>query len=346
MKYLLAIVFPPLAILLCGKPIQAIVNIPLCLMYWLPGAIHALLVVANFESKRQTKTIVNAIKSATAGVQQSKNGNGPFKQKIVLIAGFTENQRAQTYEKEVRKQTGLGWEVVDYRDNGAFDSKLFLRRPLGSQTWKTLDGEEKFVVAFKAALTIGFLCLAYSLFHGTTEPSAATSSSPDAKSGKVLNAKSQNETSAHPLTAVSPAKEKKSNPITAEQYASAIEKYQNTILIPVAKLMGVAKESWSAEEMLHAAIAAEESEKSAWHKFLNFSKRVPDGWSAVDQKMRRSHDMRLGALKDMVVLFGNAYYQNLYLDGFPKARDKLAESLRLCAEASTEGKDQLKETAH
>ncbi len=45
MRYLLAIIFPPLAVLLCGKPIQAVLNCFLTLLLWIPGVVHAILVV-------------------------------------------------------------------------------------------------------------------------------------------------------------------------------------------------------------------------------------------------------------------------------------------------------------
>lgn len=59
MMYLLALVLPPLAVLLVGKPFQAILNLILTLFFWLPGAIHAILVVhekkANKRMKKQAK---------------------------------------------------------------------------------------------------------------------------------------------------------------------------------------------------------------------------------------------------------------------------------------------------
>ncbi|AVR32079.1 hypothetical protein FORC60_2203 [Bacillus cereus] len=37
MMYLLAILLPPVAVLFCGKPIQAIINFILTLIFWVPG---------------------------------------------------------------------------------------------------------------------------------------------------------------------------------------------------------------------------------------------------------------------------------------------------------------------
>lgn len=45
--YFLAVILPPIAVLLSGKPIQAILNLLLTLLGWVPGAIHAILVVKD-----------------------------------------------------------------------------------------------------------------------------------------------------------------------------------------------------------------------------------------------------------------------------------------------------------
>jgi len=61
MRYLIAILLPPLAVFLCGKPIQAILNILLTLMFWVPGVIHALFVVHSHLADKRTQKIVDAI---------------------------------------------------------------------------------------------------------------------------------------------------------------------------------------------------------------------------------------------------------------------------------------------
>jgi uncharacterized membrane protein YqaE (UPF0057 family) len=45
MRYLLALLFPPLAVLLYGSGRQAFLNLILTLCFWIPGALHALFVV-------------------------------------------------------------------------------------------------------------------------------------------------------------------------------------------------------------------------------------------------------------------------------------------------------------
>jgi len=62
MRYLLALLLPPIAVFLCGKPIQGIINIILTLCFYVPGAIHALLVVHSYLADKRTDKIVDAIK--------------------------------------------------------------------------------------------------------------------------------------------------------------------------------------------------------------------------------------------------------------------------------------------
>ena len=62
MRYLIAILLPPLAVLLCGKPFQALLNIFLTLLFWIPGMIHALLVVNNHLEDKRANRIIKAMK--------------------------------------------------------------------------------------------------------------------------------------------------------------------------------------------------------------------------------------------------------------------------------------------
>lgn len=55
MRYLLAIVLPPVAVLLCGRPLMALLNLPLCLLGYVPGIIHACLVVNEYKQDQREK---------------------------------------------------------------------------------------------------------------------------------------------------------------------------------------------------------------------------------------------------------------------------------------------------
>ena len=52
MKILLAILFPPLACLVVGRPKRALVNIPLTLLFWIPGVIHAIRTVRAAQTEK------------------------------------------------------------------------------------------------------------------------------------------------------------------------------------------------------------------------------------------------------------------------------------------------------
>jgi uncharacterized membrane protein YqaE (UPF0057 family) len=70
--YLVAILLPPLAVLLAGKPFQALINVVLTLMIWIPGVIHALFVVNNYYADKRTQRVVDTIKRE--GEAQRKAG--------------------------------------------------------------------------------------------------------------------------------------------------------------------------------------------------------------------------------------------------------------------------------
>lgn len=62
MLYLLAIVLPPVAVLLCGKPFQAILNLLLTCAFWVPGVIHACFVVSSYHADRRNRELIQAIR--------------------------------------------------------------------------------------------------------------------------------------------------------------------------------------------------------------------------------------------------------------------------------------------
>lgn len=64
MRYLLAILLPPVAVLTCGKPIQALLNIILTLFLWIPGAVHAILVVNSYFADKRTRQLERAIRES------------------------------------------------------------------------------------------------------------------------------------------------------------------------------------------------------------------------------------------------------------------------------------------
>ena len=55
MLYLLAILLPPVAVLLTGRPIQALLNVLLTLALWFPGVLHAILVVNEHKANQRAR---------------------------------------------------------------------------------------------------------------------------------------------------------------------------------------------------------------------------------------------------------------------------------------------------
>jgi uncharacterized membrane protein YqaE (UPF0057 family) len=64
MLYLVAVILPPLGVLLAGKPFQAIINIPLTVLFYVPGLLHAIFVVHNHYADQRTARIVRATREA------------------------------------------------------------------------------------------------------------------------------------------------------------------------------------------------------------------------------------------------------------------------------------------
>lgn len=64
MMYLLAILLPPVAVLLCGKPIQALLNLGLTLLLWIPGSIHAILVVNEHKANKRADRMAKKMRTS------------------------------------------------------------------------------------------------------------------------------------------------------------------------------------------------------------------------------------------------------------------------------------------
>ena len=59
--YLLAILLPPVAVLICGKPIQAFINLILCLLLYIPGMVHAIMVVNEYKADKRAEKMGRAL---------------------------------------------------------------------------------------------------------------------------------------------------------------------------------------------------------------------------------------------------------------------------------------------
>jgi uncharacterized membrane protein YqaE (UPF0057 family) len=61
MLYVLAIIFPPLALLFIGRPGHALLNIPLCFLAWIPGIVHAFVVLNNHYAEQRDQRMLKNI---------------------------------------------------------------------------------------------------------------------------------------------------------------------------------------------------------------------------------------------------------------------------------------------
>lgn len=71
MRYFLAIILPPLAVLLCGKPIQAVFALLLWFCLWIPGSIYACIVVSSYKADQRAKKMVKAVEKSAKEASQA-----------------------------------------------------------------------------------------------------------------------------------------------------------------------------------------------------------------------------------------------------------------------------------
>lgn len=64
MRFVLAIFLPPLAVFLCGKPMQALLNILLTICFWVPGMLHAMYVVMRTDADNRQKKLVREMRKS------------------------------------------------------------------------------------------------------------------------------------------------------------------------------------------------------------------------------------------------------------------------------------------
>ena len=62
MRYFWCVVLPPVAVLLCGKPGQFLLNILLTCLLWIPGVIHAWGVTSSYYADRRQGRLIKAMR--------------------------------------------------------------------------------------------------------------------------------------------------------------------------------------------------------------------------------------------------------------------------------------------
>jgi uncharacterized membrane protein YqaE (UPF0057 family) len=61
MRYLMAFFLPPVAVLLCGKPVRLCASVPLTLCLWVPGVVHALVVVRRQATEERAERLAAVV---------------------------------------------------------------------------------------------------------------------------------------------------------------------------------------------------------------------------------------------------------------------------------------------
>ena len=69
--YILAILLPPLAVLLANKnPLSFLLNLLLCFVFWVPAVIHAVLVINEKKADKRADKMAQTIAKANQGVTE------------------------------------------------------------------------------------------------------------------------------------------------------------------------------------------------------------------------------------------------------------------------------------
>lgn len=58
LRYFFCVALPPVAILLTGRMGSFLLSLLLTLFGWIPGVVHAVLVVNDYEAERRSKTLL------------------------------------------------------------------------------------------------------------------------------------------------------------------------------------------------------------------------------------------------------------------------------------------------
>jgi uncharacterized membrane protein YqaE (UPF0057 family) len=61
MRYLLALVLPPAAVLLSGKPRSLLASVPLTVCFWVPGVLHAILVIHRAGLEERAERLASVV---------------------------------------------------------------------------------------------------------------------------------------------------------------------------------------------------------------------------------------------------------------------------------------------
>ena len=60
MLYILAVILPPLAVILAGRPQKFLTSLVLTILFWVPGIVHAWVTISRANRDRHDKKLLKA----------------------------------------------------------------------------------------------------------------------------------------------------------------------------------------------------------------------------------------------------------------------------------------------
>lgn len=160
MRYFFALTIPPLAVAASAGPITFLLNILLCLLFLVPGIIHAFLVVNRFYADRRHAQLMKAM-NPKATVPQPANALGVFAALMTAGVVFIGYQVHKSWQRVVEvkaakaqpampiAQPGQSFEAISQQ----FGQPAHKDPASGIATWETFDAVFKDGIALEVRRT-------------------------------------------------------------------------------------------------------------------------------------------------------------------------------------------------
>jgi uncharacterized membrane protein YqaE (UPF0057 family) len=87
MRYLLAVVLPPAAVVLCRRPRLLFLNVLLTACFWLPGVVHALLLVRATAAQERADRLADAVLASEERLVRARRRARAARSQPSLVAG-------------------------------------------------------------------------------------------------------------------------------------------------------------------------------------------------------------------------------------------------------------------
>lgn len=105
MRRFLCFVMPPLAVLFCGKPFSAFFNLLMTCLFWVPGVIHANLVLTDHLQNGNANRVVKAIKAVPRAIVEQRPRGMRAELRNVKVASFIDDPATGAKGHKFRRRT-------------------------------------------------------------------------------------------------------------------------------------------------------------------------------------------------------------------------------------------------